>query len=274
MTPIKNALRAGRRKILEIAAKEYLRVNTSKAITTGPLTWDHHGVAARTSTDWMREPKWAIAHDESWAELEALGLTYWKRDRPIPIRRENFHNEWNIHVAAWAAKCGLNLEGDFVEIGVGAGIFSRCIMRYLDFDQTSKTFWLVDRWSGDSVDHLTTASEKLRGVSSFIEDFPLAQRLFAPYRNARLVRGMVPDVLPQVGAAKIAFLYIDLNSATPELAALDYLWPRLTTGAVVVSDDFGFPGHEPQLIAFKQFCADHGMPLLYSPTGQGIAIRV
>lgn len=261
---ILNALRSFRSTVLEAALREYLRVNTNKAVTNGPLTWDHHGVAARTSTHWMNDAKWKSAYEQSWCELEALGLTYYKYGAPNrAVKRDLFRNEWNIHVAAWAAQCAMSVPGDFVELGAGAGIFSRCIMRYVDFDASVKTFWLVDRWSGES-----------RRTTSFIEDFATAEKLFAPYKRARLVRGSVPQVLPSLPETPIAYLYVDLNAAEPELAALEYLYPRLSSGAFVLSDDFGFRGHEPQLHAFRAFCTGHGMPLLYSPTGQGVAIKL
>lgn len=258
-----NMLRLIRARILDIAVKEYLRINPSKVLTGGPFTWDHHGMAARTSAEWLNDKKWISAHGESWDELEALGLSYFKYGVPVrAVKRENFRNEWNIHVAAWAAKCAMALPGDFVEVGAGAGIFSRCIMRFIDFDKSDKTFWFVDRWSEES-----------RKVTSFIDDFSVAERLFSNYRNARLIRGSAPDVLTEIRAKQIAFLYIDLNAAGPEIASLEYLWPRIVPGAMILSDDFGFPGHESQLHAFKKFCEDHDMPLLFSPTGQGVAVK-
>ncbi len=41
--------------------------------------------------------------------------------------------EWEIYVACWVGKHGINLEGDFVECGVATGFTSRVVMEYLDF---------------------------------------------------------------------------------------------------------------------------------------------
>lgn len=220
-----------RRKLLRPFVNEYLRITPGTALTRGPLTWDYFGCAARTAIDWRHAERFTRAHHESWAELEALNLAWHKRaDFVTPLRRENFRNEWNIHVACWAAHNAMKLDGDFVECGVGAGIFSRCIMRWLDFNGIKRTFWLADRWApGDT--------------SSFIEDFDTVKNLFAPYRNAHHVRGLIPDSLPRVEADKVAYLYLDLNAATPEIAAAEYFWPRMVPGAMMVLDDFGFLGH-------------------------------
>jgi hypothetical protein len=203
-----------------------------------------------------------MAHDESWSELEALNLAWHKRaDFVTPLRRESFRNEWSVHVACWAGENAAKLDGDFIECGVGAGIFSRCIMRYLNFNGTTRAFWLADRWAPGP------------GGTSFIEDFGTVKKLFAPYRNARLIRGLVPDTLPLIEAEKVAYLYLDLNVAAPEIAAAEHFWPRMVPGAMMVLDDFGFIGHEEQRQAFIDFAARHDAPLLYCPTGQGVIVK-
>lgn len=260
-----------RSAVSDLAEAVFKHLNPGKIITNGPFTWDHHGLAARTSDDWQRDPDFARAHDQSWTEIEAFGLFYKKRDRIFPITRNGFHNEWNMHTACVFAKWALALpEGDFVEIGSGAGFFSRCLMRYLDFDKTDRRFWLVDRWSPDTIDHLLSDSERKNTVSLYIDSIDVARRIFSPYKNARLVQGVVPNCLPLIGADKIAFLYIDLNAAEPERAALEYLWPRVAPGGFVLSDDFGFISHKPQREMFQSFCAEHGLDIFYCPTGQGI----
>lgn len=254
-------LENARRKLLRPFVDEYLRITPGTVLTDGPFTWDHHGMAARTSAHWSENPRFENAHDESWSELEALDLCWRKRaDLITPIRRENFRNEWNIHVACWAAENAMKLDGDFIECGVGTGIFSRCVMRYLNFNETNRVFWLADRWAPGE-------------TASFLEDFATVEKLFKPYRNARLVRGPIPDTLPRIEAGNVAYLYIDMNSAEPEIAAAEHFWPRMVPGAMMVLDDFGFLDHGEQRESFTAFAKRHDAPLLYCPTGQGIILK-
>ena len=64
-----------------------------------------------------------------------------------------------------------------------------------------------------------------------------------------------------------------MNSSTPEVAALDALWPRLTPGAVVLFDDWGYSGFEPQHEAMGAFAREHGLPIASLPTGQGLLLK-
>lgn len=255
---------------------EFLVKDTNQAVTSGPLTWDYHGIAARTAIDWLHDQRFAAAHDRAWKELESLNLVFTKRPGlSMPITRNYFHNEWNIHVACWAAAHAVRLEGDFVECGVGAGIFSRVIMEFLNFPQySSKTFWLVDRWSSQSLDHLQTESEKGKIIiANFIDDISIAKKLFSPYPNVKLIQGVIPDCLGNVTASSIAYLYLDLNVVEPEIAAAEFFWEKLVPGGFVILDDFGFGGHEEQKNGFIKFAKEKHVEILFCPTGQGLMIK-
>ena len=89
----------------------------------------------------------------------------------------------------------------------------------------------------------------------------------------RIVAGSVPSTLDQIEAGSIAYLHLDMNSSTPEVAALDILWPRLTSGAVVLFDDWGYRGFEPQHEAMSAFARERGLPIASLPTGQGLLLK-
>jgi SAM-dependent methyltransferase len=79
--------------------------------------------------------------------------------------------------------------------------------------------------------------------------------------------------LPRIDSPKIAFAHIDLNCAPPEVAAMEYLWPRLVPGALVVLDDYAYRGYETQKAAMDGFAASKGVQVLSLPTGQGLILR-
>jgi hypothetical protein len=59
----------------------------------------------------------------------------------------------------------------------------------------------------------------------------------------------------------------------PEIAAAEYFWDKLVSGAVVVLDDYGFELHEPQKRAFDFFAEKRGVQVLCMPTGQGLLFK-
>ena len=81
------------------------------------------------------------------------------------------------------------------------------------------------------------------------------------------------DTLPQADCEKISFLSIDMNSEIPEVAALEYFWPKLVSGGIIVLDDYGYPGCLNQKLAHDKFAASKGVMVLSLPTCQGIIIK-
>jgi hypothetical protein len=98
-------------------------------------------------------------------------------------------------------------------------------------------------------------------------------RTFADYPGARIIRGTVPETLPQVGASAVAYLSIDMNCVGPEIAAFRHFWPLLSPGALVLLDDYGWAGHEPQRDAFDALSRELGFQILSLPTGQALVSR-
>jgi hypothetical protein len=96
---------------------------------------------------------------------------------------------------------------------------------------------------------------------------------FKRYPNVNIVKGAVPEILPSVKVEKVAYLSIDMNCVQPEVAALEYYWPKLSPGGVVILDDYGFSGHEAQKRAADRFADSVGCRVLTLPTGQGLLFK-
>lgn len=182
---------------------------------------------------------------------------------------------WRAHTCVWAAKQALHLNGDFVECGVNTGLLSMTVCRYLDFEKLDRTFWLYDTYAGIPTEMLNGAERRAAEATnaSFYKDcYDIARRNFAPFHNARLVRGTLPGTIGEA-PARIAYLSIDLNNETFERQTMEVLWPRLVPGAVIVIDDYGFGGHEAQRTFWDYFAAEAGVMCLALPTGQGLLIK-
>jgi hypothetical protein len=182
----------------------------------------------------------------------------------------NIH--WRVHTILWAASKAMKLEGDFVECGTYKGGFAKAIVEYLNFGSSSKTFYLLDTFRG-LVPELLTAEEKGLVRKNYEDCFDIVSKTFSEYDNVKLVRGIVPDTLSQVPSDKISFLSIDMNSVKPEIEAIDYFWPKLVPGGLVVYDDYAFKGFELQYKAHNEWAKSKGIEILSLPTGQGLLIK-
>ena len=193
---------------------------------------------------------------------------------------------WRCHVACWAGTMAMQLKGDFVECGVNKGFLSHILMDYLDFDRSGLSFYLVDTFQGFDDRYLSSKERKrLQELASAEETskpwemgmyepcYDIVVDAFSAFKGARIVKGPVPDVLPEVKAEKIAYLSIDMNCVAPEIAAIEYFWPRMVQGGLVLLDDYAWPGHEEQLAAMDAFARRVGTKILCLPTGQGLLIK-
>jgi hypothetical protein len=83
----------------------------------------------------------------------------------------------------------------------------------------------------------------------------------------------VPDTLATVNIQQVAYLSIDMNIAKPEREALEYFWPKLVPGGVVVLDDYGWINYAEQKATIDEFARIKGLNICTLPTGQGIIVK-
>lgn len=228
-------------------------------LVRGKLTYRQDGLATTHNADFMRDPKFLAAY----AAGRAVGV--W----------QNADIHWRAYVACWAAAKGVSLEGDFVECGVYRGSVSRMVMEYIGFERMEgRKFYLLDTFSG-LVEKYISDEEKRQGrrAGVYEETFDAVRETFEEFANVEIVRGTVPETLPEVRSEKVCYLSLDMNCAEPEVAAAEYFWPRLSSGAVIVLDDYGFAGHHEQKRAMDEFAAGVGVAVLSLPTGQGLIFK-
>jgi O-methyltransferase len=148
---------------------------------------------------------------------------------------------------------------------------------YLNFDKLSdRKFWLFDTFQGIPEDQ-ATESERAHTIAAnetcYEECYELAVKNFAPYPNAMLVRGKVPETFAGLDIKRVAYLSIDMNIAKPEIAAMEFFWDKLVKGAIVVFDDYAWAHCGEQYDALNEFARSRGVKIAALPTGQGLLIK-
>jgi len=222
------------------------------------LTYCQDGLATEHNGDFLYDPRFTSAY--------ALGReTGSWRGREIP---------WRAYVACWAAEHASRLPGDMVECGVYRGGLARTVMAYITFETLPKTFYLLDTFCGIPEEQILLEERRLgRGMERYEECYQDVVQTFKRFPNVVIIRGPIPDTLTQVPAEQICYLSLDMNSAMAEVAALNYFWEKLVSGAVVLLDDYGFRDYAPQKQAIDTFATAQGERVLSLPTGQGLIIR-
>jgi Macrocin-O-methyltransferase (TylF) len=222
-------------------------------------TYNEDFLMTTHNADFQRNPRFVAAYERG---IEAVGGDYRFR--------------WRVHVGLWAASSAIRLPGDFVECGVNRGFMSSAIMHYLDWNRRDRRFFLLDTFKGLDGDLLTDEERRLgktENFNNYTECFAEVQANFTEFENVVLIRGSVPSTLPQADTDAVAYLHIDMNCVAPEVAAINYFWDRLVPGAIVLLDDYGSPGYEPQKDGMDSFASERDVEVLSLPTGQGMLVK-
>lgn len=174
---------------------------------------------------------------------------------------------WRTHVMCWGAFHGLKRPGDFVECGAYKGTTARIICDYLDLGRTDKSFYLFDLFEHEEEMNHHAMPEHGEGL------FDQVKARFEDLPNVQVFQGPVPESFSQGIPDRIAFLHIDMNNAAAEVGALEVLFDRVSDGAIIVLDDYGWNGYRDQKEAEDEFFAKQGYKVVELPTGQGMVVK-
>lgn len=249
-----------------LPAGEHLLRAKQKLVPARP-TYNHDWLAV-----WAKDV--SFAREPRFVEAYRAGV-----DSGTKQQREggaDIHIEWRVHVICWAASHAVQLPGSFVECGVNTGIYSLAVCNYIDFNSTGKDFFLFDTFEGIPEEQMSEREreDRLRENEEFYEDsYETTRRNFEPFPRARLVRGKVPDTLDSVDIEDVCYLSIDMNIASPEVAAIEYFWDKLVRGAPILLDDYGWLHYSLQKEEMDKFARSKGVEILNMPTGQGLIVK-
>ena len=97
--------------------------------------------------------------------------------------------------------------------------------------------------------------------------------VFHDFPGVRFHRGFIPQVLSQLPDTRWAFAHIDVDLHEPTLASLEYFYPRMVKGGVIVCDDYGsklFPGARK---AWESYCGENAIAFVTLETGQSVLLN-
>lgn len=157
------------------------------------------------------------------------------------------------------------IEGDFVELGVASGGLACAMALAMKKHGIQRTFHLFDSYAGLPYAGPEDDCQPGIGAKTAMSDLPLRERLVSCGMNLTSVdsvrrnlgsmgasdtplvfyKGWFQDtlpVLPESAISKIALLHLDADLYESTLISLEYMYPRVVTGGVVILDDFELGG--------------------------------
>lgn len=96
---------------------------------------------------------------------------------------------------------------------------------------------------------------------------------YSQWPRVSFIQGTIPTVFSLLELERIAFVHIDLNCAAPEAAALEYCWPQLSKGGLVLLDDYAYSGCSQQGDMLDKMAHRLKAEILTLPTGQSLLLK-
>ena len=176
------------------------------------------------------------------------------------------------HVLYRLASQALAVAGDFAECGVYRGGTALLLSRVLEGRE--KALHLLDSFTGLPAPDPEKDPDLEQGVFKATSAQAVNDLLGGFSGTLRIHEGWIPSTFEGLEDSRFSFVHIDVDLYRSTLDCLEFFYPRLSPGAVIVFDDYGFPAARGEKRAVDEFFADRPEAPLALPTGQAIVTKL
>jgi len=171
-----------------------------------------------------------------------------RRERKLLLSLDEAYN-----IAMCVIRTG-KIAGDIAEVGVYQGASAKLIAEF----KKEKQLQLFDSFEG--LPKLQELDKTNFYEGQFAASYSRVKEYLAPYRGINLHKGFFPETGAFVKDKIFSFVHLDVDIYESTRACLDFFYPRLNHGAVLLSHDYiNSPGVKR---AFDEFFADKPEPIL------------
>lgn len=177
-----------------------------------------------------------------------------------------------------------NLSGFVAECGCYKGLSSNLMCKAIKSGNAyfmGEGFQIYDSFEGLSQlqpedRESSTSSNKERPPKEimkegrFAVDIEKVKMSLSEFPNIQYFKGWIPHSFPSENPNQYRFVHVDVDLYQPTLDSLEYFWPKLLPGAIMLCDDFNWSGAEK---AVKEFSAKHSASYNVSPFNQAYFVK-
>lgn len=166
-----------------------------------------------------------------------------------------------------------HLAGDFAECGVWRGGTAMLLADVLREERVSeRRLHLFDTFQGMP----KSANEDPSGhrEGDFFTSLGEVKALLTPFANVVFHPGEIPDTFDPVADRQFALIHVDVDLYKSTRDCLEFFYPRLVPGGILVCDDYGFPLYEKSArLAVDEFFKDKLENAISLRSGQCFCIK-
>ena len=204
-----------------------------------------------TELDWNRQP------------------TFWTFIDTYDDRALNADRKWAL---GQLFRMCVNLPGDTAECGVFNASSSILICEAIARHGYQKTHHLFDSFEGISAPGEKDGEYWAEGNLTCAEE--VALKNLEPWKDCvQSWKGWIPDRFDEVADREFCFVHIDVDLFDPTKDSLEFFYPRMVEGGIIVCDDYGFETCPGATEAFDRYLADKPEAMLPLPSGGGFFIK-
>jgi len=191
-----------------------------------------------------------------------------------PFRRMRFYNIKQAVVNASA------IEGSAREIGCYRGLsawlacnFFHDVGRSIDF-HVCDSFEGLSNWNEfDKPDQLSDEKmSKQSGKFSCTEEE--VRRNLSDFDSVHFHKGWIPEPFTDLQKEEFCYVHLDVDLYEPTRDSLEFVWPRMRNGGVLLLDDYSVIRYPGAKVAIDEFFAITTDYLFFDlPSGQALCIK-
>jgi O-methyltransferase len=208
-----------------------------------------------------------------YGQIELLAMRPYNEKRLIDLIRRVKREKGSMllkpseaAIVFYLAEFQNHTDGDYAEVGSYKGGSTKMIC---EAKQEAKVLHAFDAFERGIPFSSEVDSRFLAGM--FKSSYRQFMQRLSPYKNVRVYRGIFPDSAAPVEKRKFSFVHLDVDVYQTTLASLDFFYPRLTRGGIIISHDY--PSAAGVKKAFTEFLSDKPEPIMQLPMSQCLIIK-
>ncbi len=206
-----------------------------------------------------------------WSRMQLSALKA-RKDPKIVEQIWGIYNDKRSLLSAWEqyliysiARAQSTLPGAMAEVGVYRGGSAKLISQV----KGDKLFLLFDTFEG--LPPATEADREVHREHQYSCSLENVQAYLKGFDNLQYYKGVFPDSAKDVPEQSYCFAHFDVDLYEGTKACLEYFYPRMVPGGIMVSHDYGLLAGVEQ--AFHEFFADKPERIIDLPSTQCMVVK-